>query len=95
MIDLRDIHSLSDFQRHTKDFLIQIKRNKNPLVLTVNGKAEVVVQDAQSYQQMLERLERAETLVAVREGREEFERGEGRDAREAFEELRQKHGIPR
>lgn len=95
MIDLRDIHSLSDFQRNTKEFLRQMKESKSPLVLTVNGKAEVIVQDAESYQKMLERLERAEALAAVRQGMAEFERGEGRDAREAFEELRQKHGIPR
>jgi prevent-host-death family protein len=95
MIDLRDIHSLSDFQRNTKDFLKQMKETKGPVVLTVNGKAEVVVQDAESYQAMLERLERAEAVAAIRQGMEEFERGEGRDAREAFEELRQKHGIPR
>jgi prevent-host-death family protein len=95
MIDIRDIHSLSDFQRNTKDFLKQMKQNKNPVVLTVNGKAEVVVQDAEGYQAMLDRLERAETVAALRQGMEEFARGEGRDAREAFEELRHKHGIPR
>jgi prevent-host-death family protein len=95
MISLRDIHSLSDFQRNTREFLKQIKENKNPVVLTVNGKAEVVIQDAESYQAMLERLERAETVAAVRKGMEEFARGEDIDAREAFEGLRQKHGIPR
>ena len=95
MINLQDIHSLSEFQRNTKDFLTRIKQSKTPLVLTVNGKAEVVVQDARSYQEMLERLERAEAIAAIRQGMEEFTRGEGRDAREAFEELRQKHGIPR
>ena len=94
MISLRDIHSLSDFQRNTREFLKQIKENKNPVVLTVNGKAEVVIQDAESYQVMLERLERAETLAAIRKGMEEFARGEGLDAHEAFEALRQKHGIP-
>lgn len=94
MIDLRDIHSLSDFQRNTKDFLKQMKETKSPVVLTVNGRAEIVVQDAESYQAMLEQLARAEAIAAVRQGIEEFARGEGRDAREAFEELRQKHGIP-
>ena len=38
------------------------------LVLTVNGKAEIVVQDAESYQRMLELLDRAETVEALREG---------------------------
>jgi len=95
MLDLRDIHSLSEFQRNTKEFLHRMEQNKGPVVLTVNGKAEVVVQDAESYQQMLNRRERAEALAAIRRGIEDFERGKIQDAREMFEELRQKHGIPR
>jgi len=31
----------------------QIKKSGHPLVLTVNGKAEAVVQDAASYQRLL------------------------------------------
>jgi hypothetical protein len=61
----------------------------------VNGKAEVVIQDAHAYQQLLERLEYAETVAAIRKGIEEFERGQGKPAREALEELRSKHGISR
>lgn len=95
MIDLRAIHSLTDFQRHTKEFVQQMEETKSPLVLTVNGKAKLVVQDAEAYQEMLDRLETAETIAAIRKGMEEFDRGEGRPAREALEELRQKHGIPR
>ena len=45
MIQLADIHSLSDFQRNTKEHLQRLKRSGRPEVLTVNGKAEVVVQD--------------------------------------------------
>jgi PHD/YefM family antitoxin component YafN of YafNO toxin-antitoxin module len=98
MIDVRDIHSLTDFQRNARKFVDQMKQTRSPLVLTVNGKAELVVQDAQSYQALLERIERverAEAVAAIRTGMEEFERGEGRPAREALEELRRKHGIPR
>ncbi len=95
MLDLRDIHSLSDFQRNSKKFLLQMKVNKGPVVLTVNGKAEFVVQDAQSYQDMLTRLERAESIAAIRSGMKDFENGHSQDADEAFDEIRQKHGIPR
>jgi prevent-host-death family protein len=95
MLDLRDIHSLSEFQRNTKEFLQQMKQNRGPVVLTVNGKAEVVVQDAQSYQEMLTRLERAEAIAAIRRGMSDFENGDALDANEAFEAIRHKHGIPR
>lgn len=94
MIDLREIHSLTDFQRNARDHIQRMKETKNPVVLTVNGRAEIVVQDAEAYQVLLDRLERAETIAAVRMAMEEFDRGEGRPAREALEELREKHGIP-
>lgn len=95
MISLSDIQSLTDFKRNTAKYLKKMKKTKGPVVLTVNGRAELVVQDAGAYQKMLERIERAETVAALRQGMEEFERGEGRLAREALEELRRKHDIPR
>jgi prevent-host-death family protein len=95
MISLDDIQSLTDFKRNTAKYLKKMKKSKGPVVLTVNGRAEIVVQDARAYQEMVERVERAETVAALRQGIEEFERGEGRPAREALEELRRKHGISR
>jgi prevent-host-death family protein len=95
MISLDDIQSLTDFKRNTAKYLKKMKKTKRPVVLTVNGRAELVVQDARAYQEMLERIERAETVAALRQGIEEFETGEGRPAREALEELRRKHGISR
>ena len=65
MIDLREVRSVTEFQRNIKDYVGRIKKNKTPLVLTVNGRAELVVQDAESYQLILERLDRAETLAAT------------------------------
>ncbi|MBV9387243.1 MAG: type II toxin-antitoxin system Phd/YefM family antitoxin [Chroococcidiopsidaceae cyanobacterium CP_BM_ER_R8_30] len=93
MINLKDIRSLTDFQRNAKQYLQHIRENRNPMVLTVNGKAEVVVQDAEAYQELLDRLERAESIAAIRQGIAEFERGEGRPARQALEALRAKHGV--
>ena len=95
MINLnRDIHSLTDFKRNTNDFVKQMKETKSPVVLTVNGKAELVVQDAQSYQVLLETVERAEAIEGIRRGLEQMKRGEGRPAEEVFAEMRQKFGIP-
>ena len=69
MLDLsRDIHPLTDFKRNTAEFLSQLKTTGQPVVLTINGKAELVVQDARSYQRLLELAERLETIEAVQEG---------------------------
>ena len=96
MLDLtKDIRSLTDFKRETTRFVKQMKKSGHPLVLTVNGKAELVIQDAESYQRFLDLVERAEAIAGIRRGLESMKRGEGRPAREAFEELRQKYAIPR
>lgn len=95
MIDLREVRSVTEFQRNIKEYVGRLKENKTPLVLTVNGRAELVVQDAESYQLMLERLERAETLGAIRRGIEQLDRGEGIPLDEAEDRLRKKHGLSR
>ena len=83
----RDIHPLTDFKRHTSEFLDQLRQSGHPLVLTINGKAELVVQDAKSYQRLLDLAERLETIQAVKEGLASADRGEGRPAEEFFAEL--------
>lgn len=88
-----DIHSLTDFKRHTTELTEQMKNNGRPLVLTVNGKAELVVQDAASYQAMAEAAELAITVQGIRRGLEQIAAGESRPADEFFKEFRARHGI--
>jgi prevent-host-death family protein len=60
MITPENIHSLTDFKRNTSSYVEKMKESKAPLVLTVNGQAEFVVQDARAYQELLNRLSHAE-----------------------------------
>jgi prevent-host-death family protein len=90
----RDIDSLTHFKRNTAEFIEQLKATGDPIVLTVNGKAAIVVQDAASYQRMLELIDRAEAIVGIKKGLESMARGEGVSADQAFERLRKKYGIP-
>ncbi len=92
MIDLREVRSVTEFQRNLKDYVGRLKK-KTPLVLTVNGRAELVVQDAESYQALLDRLEEAEATAAVREGIEQIKRGEGIPWPDANKKLLKKHGF--
>ena len=85
--------SLTEFKRNTAIYLKKMKKNRSPAFLTINGRVELVVQDARAYKDLLDRIDRAETLGAVRQGIEEFNRGQGAPARDAFEELRRKHGA--
>lgn len=66
MIDLTDIQSLSEFQRRTKENLKAMRRTGRPKVLTVNGRAAVVVQDAGAYQRLLDLVDQAEAMLTLR-----------------------------
>lgn len=91
---VRDIQSLSVFKRDASKIIKQIKTTKEPVVLTVNGKAEVVVQDAESYQKLVEAKERAETAAVLRERLKSLDEGvEGKPMEEIFRELAAEHGL--
>ena len=64
MLDLttKDVHPLSDFKRRTPEFLRRLRAEGRPLLLTLNGRAEVVVLDADSYQRLIDRLYALESL---------------------------------
>jgi prevent-host-death family protein len=53
VIDLRNIHSLTDFKRNANAYVEQLQATQLPLVLTVNGKAAVVVQEAGAFQSLI------------------------------------------
>jgi len=89
----RDIHSLTDFELRTPEFVQQLKSTGAPIVLTINGKAELVVQDAASYQKLLDLAEEAEILEGIRRGLEDHEAGRVITLEQFEEEVRAKHGI--
>jgi prevent-host-death family protein len=95
VIQLTDIASLTDFKRNSNEAIKRLKETGQPQVLTVNGRAEVVVQDVASYQRLLELAERAEAIEGIRRGLESAARGEGRPAEEIYAELRAKYGFSR
>src|SRR5881409_1472739 len=91
--DLEEIHSLSDFQRNAKRHIVRMKRKRRPLVLTINGKAEMVAVDVKSFHQMLEIINRAEAVEGIREGLESKKRGEGKTLEQFDKEMRRKYKI--
>jgi prevent-host-death family protein len=91
----KDIHSLTEFKRNTSEMLDQMKSSGRPLILTVNGKAELVVQDAESYQQTLELLEQVDAIEGIRRGLDHMKRGKARTAALFVKRTRRKYGIPR
>ena len=96
MFDItRDIQSLTSFRRSSGDVMRQLKRTKRPMILTVNGKAAAVVQDAEAYQRLLDIAARADAREGIRQGMEGLRQGGTRPAREFFKEFEEEHGISR
>lgn len=96
MLDItKDIQAMTTFRRNPRAFIRRLKRSKRPLVLTVNGKAEAVLQDAQAYQHLLDIAAQADATEAIRQGLEDVKKGRTRPARQVFEEIRAEHEIPR
>ena len=89
MISVQDIRSLTDFQRHTKSHLKRLKATGRPAVLTVNGKAELIVQDAAAFEDMLD------AIRGIQRGLEAMKEGTGKPLRDALDEIRARHKIPR
>ena len=102
-IDLRNIHSLTDFKRNTNAYVEQLQATQLPLVLTVNGKAAVVVQEAGAFQSLIDRIAAMETelqsfkLTQLRQdlgvGIEQLDRGQSTEynqdtLHELFDEIR-------
>lgn len=96
MLDITtDIQSLTAFRRASGEFMKTLKKTKRPLVLTVNGKAAAVVQDAKAYQRLLDIAARADAQEGVRQGLEDMKHGRTRPARQFFHEFEADHDLSR
>ena len=95
MIDIQDIRSLSDFQRNAKVRIRQLRRTGRPTVLTVNGRASVVVCDSEIFQLLLNALEEAQTMSAALEGLRQHKRGQTVSLEKFDARMRRKLKLPR
>jgi len=92
---VKDIQPMTFFRNHSAAVLQHLKATRRPVVLTVNGRAAAVVQDAEAYQQLLDLAAQANAAEGIRQGQEDLASGRTRSARSVFDELRGEYGIPR
>lgn len=83
----KDIRPLTEFKRHTARFMSRLKETGQPSVLTVNGKPELVVMDAQAWQDLQDRLEFNGTVAGIRKGLDQAGAGQGVEASAFFDKL--------
>ena len=93
MIRATDIHSVTDFTRNAKAYIQQIRTSRSPMALTVNGDAQVVVQDAETFQSMVDEIERGRFAAAVRASEADVRAGRVQDLEEAFFHIRSELGL--
>jgi prevent-host-death family protein len=90
-----DIQSLTSFRRGSGRVMKHLRKSKRPVVLTVNGKAAAVVQDAEAYQRLLDIAVRADAGEGIRQGLEDTRKGRTRPVQEFFREFEAARGLSR
>ncbi len=90
-----DIQSLTSFRRNSAGMMKHLKKSKRPLVLTLNGKAAAVVQDAEAYQRLLDVAARADVGEGIRQGLEDARKKRTRPVRQFFDEFESTRGLSR
>src|ERR1700723_2100293 len=96
MIDItKDIQPLTTFRNNSVKFMKRLKKTPGPIILTVNGKPEAVVQSAAEYQRLLDIAVSADVNEGIRQGLEDMREGRTRPADEVFEEMRRKYAMSR
>ncbi len=93
MIRPSDIHSVSTFTRNARKLIQQVKETKNPIAITVNGEAEVIILDAATYQAEKEAAFHARIMEGIRRGEDDIANGRFKTLDETSAEINQKLGL--
>ena len=92
MVKTSAIKPLSDFVRNTKAHIEALKASHEPQILTVNGEAMIVVQDAASYEEMAALADQARQDARLQTAMEYFRKGgQGIKAEDVFGKLEAKY----
>ena len=92
MFTMDAIHPVSDFSRKPAEHIKRLKETGRPEILTVNGKAELVIQSAKAYEEMIELLG---TLEKIARAAKEHDEGQGIPVDEFFRAFEKKHSLTR
>jgi len=78
------IKPISYLKSHTAEIVRELSESREPLLITQNGEAKLVVIDVKSYEEQEEMLALLKILAL---GNHEIEQGKYRDAEDVFAEL--------
>ncbi len=84
------IRPITYLKTNAADVLATVTETHSPIIITHNGEAKMVVQDAESYYNLKQSLSMLK-LVAM--GKEQIDPGKTRSAEEVFKSIDEKLGI--
>lgn len=90
---LSNSFSLTDFQRNARGFINDLNSNREPMLLTVNGRVQAVLVDPETFGTFEALRERAKFLEAIREGEAAVAEGRVQSAADVIRELKDKYGV--
>ena len=85
MIQPDEATSLTDFKRDTNAHLRRLRKTGRPSILTINGKAALVIIDKNAYEKMAAIVEESIVVAGIQRGLDSIARGEGLPARAALQ----------
>ena len=89
---VNDIKSVSELKKRTPEVFQQLHRTGRPVIVTVNGRPDVVLLDAAVFERTLKALNLAELLS---EGEADIKAGRVRSARAFLKAFKHGKKIPR
>lgn len=90
MIDPTDVYPLTDFQRDAKQQIRRLHRNRRPQLLTVNGRAAVVVLDPETYADLARFADGPSAIEVVRRGVADMNAGKAKPLDEVMDRIKAK-----
>jgi PHD/YefM family antitoxin component YafN of YafNO toxin-antitoxin module len=94
MFSVDHIHPLTEFKRNTSAFRDRLRKTGKPELLTIEGRPDMVIQDARAYQELLSRLDQIEAAEGIRQGLASMDRGEGVSLAAFDKQIRRKYKLP-
>ncbi len=96
---IEDVQPLAGFDLHAESVLRQLKESHRPVGLTVDGKVELVVMDAEQYERLQSMAAASMEFddegldEALAEAEEDIRMGRTKPAEEVFREIGLKYGF--
>jgi prevent-host-death family protein len=84
------VKPISYLKANAAEVLLQLAKQREPLIITQNGKAKAVIQDVASYEETQETLALLKILAL---GNQEIEAGKVKPVAEVVARLRAKHSA--